>query len=115
MINAKKKGNKGENAVANWLRDNGIKAWRDNASGGGSREKGDVGNNIDLSIEVKTVKKINLQEAWKQVKHASVIHHNEPALFIHFDLMPKNKWLVVMDSDDWLYFMKKAKGIDEKV
>ena len=48
-INAKKKGNKGENNWANWLIDNGIKAWRDTQSGGGTREKADVGNDDQTS------------------------------------------------------------------
>ena len=56
MINVKKKGNKGENKFANWLVKNGIKAWKDSASGGGNNEKADIGNNLNLHFEVKTVK-----------------------------------------------------------
>lgn len=115
-INVKKKGNIGENNFANWLYDNtkdiGGKAWRDNGSGGGSREKGDINNNLDLTIEIKTVKKLNLKEAWKQVKYASVMHHNTPVLAVHFDNMPKNKWLIVQDCDDWLYTLKELKKLE---
>ena len=49
MINPKKKGNLWENRLANWLKDNGIRAWKDGASGGGNREKGDIGNNLDMN------------------------------------------------------------------
>lgn len=111
MVNVKKKGNRGENNFANWLRDNGVKAWKDGASGGGSREKGDIVNNIDCTIEVKTVKKLNLQQAWRQVEKASSIHHNEPVLAIHFDGMPKDQWLVVIHSEDWVEKIKKIHGI----
>ena len=102
MVNVKKKGNAGENHFANWLRDNGIKAWRDSASGAGTREKGDIGNNIDCTFEVKTVKRINLQQAWRQVEKSASIHHNKPVLVIHFDGMPKDEWLIVQHSEDWL-------------
>jgi len=106
MINAKKKGNKGEHELAHWLCDNGVKAFR-NSMSGGSVWKGDIANNLDLTIEVKTVKKINLQEAWRQVSHDSSIAHNSPVLAIHFDNMPKQEWLIVMHSEDWLEGLKK--------
>lgn len=67
MIGSKKKGNAGENNFSNWLNDNGIRAWKDSMSGGGTREKGDIGNGIDCTIEIKTVKKINLHEVWKKL------------------------------------------------
>lgn len=102
MPNSKKKGNAGENKFANWLIDNGIKAWKDGASGGGNREKADVGNNLNLHFEVKTVKKINLLEVWKKALHECVKTHNNPVLAIHFDNMPENEWLMVVSSDHFL-------------
>ena len=110
MINAKKKGNKGENNFANWLKDNGIKAWKDGMSGGGNREKADVGNNINANFEVKTVKAINLHKAWQQTKKCAEMTHNTPYLAIHFDGMPENSWLIVMDNWDWLEMFKKSQG-----
>ena len=113
MTNVKKKGNLWENKLANWLRDNGIKAWKDGASGGGSREKGDVGNNIDMTIESKACKNIKLMEWWKQVDKSADIHHNTPVLFIHQDGMPDNEWLVVMHSEDWMdRLIKEEKGFE---
>lgn len=105
-INAKKKGNRGEHELAHWLVENGVKAFR-NSMSGGSIWKGDVANNLDLTIEVKTVKKLNVQEAWRQVSKDASIAHNSPVLAIHFDNMPKHEWLVVIHSQDWLEMLKK--------
>lgn len=106
MINAKKKGNKGENKFANWLVKNGIKAWKDGASGGGSNEKGDVGNNLNIHFEIKTVKKIGLQEVWKKALIECQKTHNAPVLAIHFDGMPNEEWLMVLSSQHFLELIK---------
>ena len=105
-INVKKKGNLWENKLAKWLHSHGYRAWRDSASGGGSREKGDVGNDIDMTIESKASKNIKLMEWWEQVDRSASVHKNEPVLFIHQDGMPDNTWLVVMHSDDWIELIK---------
>jgi len=104
-INAKKKGNKGENAFANWLRENGIKAFRNSASGANAW-KGDIGNNLDLTIEVKTCKALNLRKAWSQVDRDASMARNSPLLAIHFDGMPEKSWLIVLHSEDWLEKIK---------
>lgn len=106
MINAKKKGNHGEHEFSHWLMDNGFKAFR-NSMSGGSVWKGDVANNLDLTIEVKTVKKINLLKAWKQVNRDASIAHNSPILAIRFDNMPPREWLIVMHSEDFVYNLKQ--------
>ena len=105
MLNAKKKGNKGEHELAHWLVENGVKAFR-NSMSGGSVWKGDIANNLDLTIECKTVKKINLQEAWYQVSRDASIAHNTPILAIHFDGMGKQQWLITMHSEDFLEYLK---------
>ncbi len=110
-MNPKKKGNRNENVFSAWLRDNGIKAFKDGASGGGSATKSDITNNIDANFECKAVKKINLQKAWQQTAKNAGMAHNTPYLAIHFDGMPPNKWLMVMDNDDWLDLLKKDGGI----
>lgn len=102
MTNAKKKGNAGENNFANWLIDNGIKAWKDGASGGGNREKADVGNNLNLHFEVKTVKKINLKEVWYKAVSECQKTHNDPVIAVHFDGMPQKEWLIVLHSNHFL-------------
>lgn len=109
-INSKKKGNKWENKLANWLADNGFKAWKDGASGGGTREKGDIGNNLDMTIESKAYKQIKLMEWWRQVDKSASIHRNQPVLFIHQDGMPDNEWLVTMHSEDWIEMLKQARS-----
>ena len=101
MPNSKKKGNAGENNFANWLRRNGIRAFKE-ASSGGHTVKGDVVNDIDYTIEVKTVKKLNLQGAFKQVTIDSSKARNRPLLAIHYDGMPKDTWYIVLHSNDWL-------------
>ena len=114
-INVKKKGNIWENKLSNWLRDHGIKAWKDGQSGGGNREKGDVGNNIDFTMESKAAKNIKLMEWWRQVAHSASLHKNRPALFIHQDGMSDNHWLVVMHSEDWIDMCKKSLSEKEVV
>lgn len=104
-MNAKKKGNKGEHAFAHFLEANGVKAFR-NSMSGGSIWKGDIANNLDLTIEVKTVKKLNLMEAWRQVDKDSSIARNTPVLVVRFDHMPANEWLVVQHSSDWVEGLK---------
>lgn len=105
MINTKKKGNRGEHAFSHFLIDNGIKAFR-NSMSGGSVWKGDIANNLDMTIEVKTVKRINLQECWRQVNRDASVAHNVPVLAIRFDNMPKDSWLMVMESSDWIEYVK---------
>lgn len=105
-INAKRKGNAGEHAFAHWLISKDVKAFR-NSMSGGSVWKGDIANDRDLTIEVKTVKKINLMEAWQQVHRDASIAHNSPILAIRFDQMPKDQWLIVMHSEDFAEYLKK--------
>jgi len=109
MINAKKKGNSGENAFANWLFSHGFKAWRNGSSGAGMY-KGDINNGMDITFEVKTVKKINLLKCYQQVCRDASIAKNSPVLAIRFDNMPKNNWLMVVNSEDWIYLMKNQKN-----
>ena len=104
-MNAKKKGNKGEHAFAHYLVSKGVKAFR-NSMSGGSIWKGDIANDLDLTIEVKTVKRINLQEAWRQVSRDASKARNSPLLAIHFDGMGKDEWLVVLHSEDWIHTIR---------
>lgn len=113
MINSKKKGNHFENVFANWLKDNGIKAFKDTMSGGGNREKGDISNNLNLHIEVKAVAGINLQKVWKKALLECEKTHNSPLIAIHFNGMPEDKFLIVIDNHDWLDLIKKPE--DEKI
>ena len=105
MTNAKKKGNHGEHEFAHFLVENGIKAFR-NSMSGGSVWKGDIANSLDMTIEVKTVKKLSLMEAWRQVNRDASIAHNQPVLAIRFDNMPKREWLIVTHSNDWVETIK---------
>jgi Holliday junction resolvase len=108
MVNAKKKGNAGENQFATFLRSHGFKAFRDSASGG-STHKSDIVNGLDYSMEVKTVKKLNLKACWRQVSRDSSIAHNSPLLAIHLDGMPENEWIIGIHSNDWIELEKTAR------
>ena len=110
MLNSKRKGDAGEHAFAKWMVDNGLKCQR-NPMSGGSIWKGDIANELNLAIEVKTVKKINLQEAWRQVARDSGLSHADPVLAIRFDNFPKDKWLMVLDSDYFLDLLTKTDGV----
>ncbi len=110
-MNAKKKGNAGEHSFAKWLMGHGFKAFR-NSMSGGSVWKGDIANDLDLTIEVKTCKKINLMECWRQVNRDASIAHNSPVLAVRFDNMPRDEWLIVMHSEDWAENLKKLSTVD---
>jgi len=90
------------------LRSHGFKAFRDSASGG-STHKSDIVNGLDYSMEVKTVKKLNLKECWRQVTRDSSIAHNSPLLAIHLDGMPENEWIIGLHSNDWVELEKTAR------
>lgn len=109
MTNAKRKGNSGEHAFARFLESHGLSAHR-NTMSGGSIWKGDIGNSFNATIEVKTVKKINLQEAWRQVAKDSAVARNMPLLAIRFDRMPEGEWLIVTHSEDWIDLLLKEKS-----
>lgn len=108
-MNTKKKGNRGEWNFAHYLRANGFSAWR-NAMSGGTVWKGDIGNNIGLSIEVKTVKKINIMQAWRQCTKDSDLGGGKPTLALHFDGMGKDEWLIVIHSEFFLDLLKAKYG-----
>lgn len=115
MTNSKKKGNAWENRLAAWLASHGFRAWKDGASGGGNREKGDVGNGLDMTIESKAAKTVLLMQWWRQVCSAASKHRNSPVLFIHQDGMGEGQWLVVMHSEDWAEMLKKSRREVERV
>lgn len=107
-MNAKKKGNAGEWSLIHWMKRHGFNSFR-NAMSGGSVWKGDVANDLDLTIEIKTVKSINLKKAWAQVSKDASVARNSPLLAIHFDQMPKDQWLMVIHSEDWINMQKDLK------
>lgn len=108
-MNSKKKGNAGEWAFAHWLTAKGLGNAYRNAMSGGTVWKGDIANSLDLTIEVKTVKKLNLLDAWQQVARDSSKARNSPLLAIRYDHMPKDEWLMVMHSEDWAELMKRGR------
>ena len=113
MIGSKKKGNAGENAWSNWLNDQGIRAWKDSMSGGGNREKSDVGNSLNHHYEVKTVKHLNVQKAWQKAVIDAGKAQNIAHLIVHYDGMPKDNWIIMLSNWDWLELIKKPQ--EEKV
>ena len=71
-----------------------------------------VNNQIYIPLipeNIKTVKKINLMEAWRQVNRDASIAHNSPLLAIRFDHMPPKEWLIVLHSNDWMELLKNQK------
>lgn len=112
MTNAKKKGNIWENKLANWLRSHGFKASKDPSSGS-HYERGDIINDMGLTIESKAGKKVMLQDWWKQVDYAAAQQRNEPCLFIHIDGMGDNEWLVVQHSEDWIEARKGNSEVEQ--
>lgn len=109
-MNVKKKGNAGENNFANWMQANGVKMYRNSSSGAGM-QKGDINNNLDMTIEVKTCKKLSVQEAWYQVNRDASTAHNMPVLAVHYDGMQKDTWLITVHSEDFIDMLKVYKKI----
>ena len=110
MTNPKKKGNYWERKFAGWLKDNGINAWRDSGSGGGTREKSDIINNININFEVKSGKQVpkKIYDFYDQSIEASTKTHTTPLVVLHRDNRPQDEFLIVMNSYDWLDLWKKA-------
>ena len=109
---AKDKGNDGELRFASFLRNHGFKAFKQ-ASSGAHIQKGDITNSLDCTIEVKTVAKINLKEAWSQVEGDASMARNQPVLAIQFDGMRPSEWLMVMHSEDWAELMKREQTVEQ--
>jgi len=108
MPNPKKKGNRGEHLFAAFLQQHGFKAYK-NSSSGGNHNKSDIHNDLDMNLEVKTCKKINLLKCWKQTDRDSSLARSTPVLAVHFDGMREMEWLMVMHSEDWMDMVKKSK------
>lgn len=113
-MNAKKKGNKGEQRFSAFLRSHGFRAFKE-ASSGAYAHKGDIVNDLNFTIEVKTVKRINLKQAWDQVDHDASMARNSPLLVIRFDGMPKDEWLCVLHSEDLVEFLKAQNNTQDVV
>lgn len=107
-MNVKKKGNEGEDDFSLFLREHGFNARRDGNSGG-RLHKSDIVNGLDYSIELKTVNKLNLQEAWRQVSRDSSLARNAPLVAVHFDEMPQKEWIICIHSNDWIELEKLAR------
>lgn len=112
-INVKKKGNRGENTFAEWLRSKGIKAYRDSASGGGNGNKSDIATDSEFGFEVKTVKALNLKKAWQQCDTCAGMNKTVPVLAVHFDGMPKDDWLMVMNNHDWIEYVQGNESVEQ--
>lgn len=112
-MNFKRKGNEGQAKFANFLQSHGFRAMSDGSRSGGGIFKGDVHNDQDICYEVKTVKAINLKKAWHQTNSDATKCRAMPVLAIHFDGMPEGSWLMVMESSDWIEYMKGTETKDQ--
>lgn len=111
MTNAKRKGNQGQIDFATFMQSHGFRCQSDGSRSGGGEWKGDVHNDLGMSIEIKTCKKINLHECWKQTDRDAQTSRTMPVLAVHFDGMPQGSWLMVTHSEDWIESLKANKGV----
>lgn len=109
-MNNKRKGNQGQSDFANFMQAHGFRCQSDGSRSGGGEWKGDIHNELGMSIEVKTCKKINLNECWKQTDRDAQTSRTMPVLAIHFDHMPQGSWLMVTHSEDWVESLKNNRG-----
>lgn len=105
-MNSKRKGNMWQARFAAWMQKHGFKCMSDGSRSGGGIWKGDIHNSLNMTIEVKAVKRINLQEVWRQVTRDASLAKNMPVVAIHFDDMPPDDYLMVMHSEDWVEHLK---------
>ena len=108
MTNSKKKGNFWENRLSDWLNNNGIKAWKDGASGGGDKEKSDIGNNLNLHLEMKAGKQVpkKIYDWFDKAVLESNKTHNIPYIIVHRDNRPVEEFLFILNGYDWLDLIK---------
>jgi len=115
------KGKELEDMVADLIVSKGLdsKARRDNASGAGTREKGDISTSAmllgkNLGIECKNHESLHLPEWWKQVEKLEVLGR-EPILICK---LPKRKptiHLVSIYLDTFLDMLVALQGKDDTV
>lgn len=115
MVNSKKKGNKGENDFANWLRNQGIDNASRNSSSGANDVKSDVINSLGINFEVKTVKSLNIHKAFEQSVNDSIMSSTIPYVVVHYDGMPKDTWYMIMYNHDWTDLIKAKLAMEGKL
>lgn len=107
-MNPKKKGNKGERDFSKWIRENLNEFCYRNSGSGAGILKSDAHNNLGINFEIKTVKALNLKEAFKQSQRDADMAHTKPYVVVHFDGMPQDSWIMCMDNGDWVELYKKS-------
>lgn len=113
MPNNKKKGNFWENRLADWLNENGIRAWKDGASGGGNREKSDIGNNLNLHLEMKAGNQVpkKIYDFYLQAESEAIRTKNTPIVVMHKDGRPKDEFMFLLNGYDFISLLTEKKEV----
>lgn len=107
-MNSKKKGNRGEREVAQYLRDCGLdNTAARNWSSGSDRNKSDIHNSLDWNLEVKRVEKLNIWKALEQVEEYSRQNHAKPSVVFRRNRTPE--WYIAIRLSDWVDLLKSKK------
>jgi len=115
------KGKELEDMVADLLVSKGLdsKARRDNASGAGTREKGDISTSAmllgkNLGIECKNHESLHLPEWWRQVEKLEVLGR-EPILICKLPKRKPNIYLVSIYLDTFMDMLVALQGKDDTI
>lgn len=105
---SKRKGASGEREVSKLLQDFGFEAKRGVQFGKGSHDNPDVKHNIpNTHIEVKRCESLSLYKAFKQALEDSK-EEDKPIVFHRRN---NERWLVIMDAEDYL----RMEGGEKKI
>jgi len=112
-INSKIIGNNAENDWATFLKNRGIDklARRDKQSGGGNKEKSDIGNSLNINFEVKAGNQVpkKLEDFYAQSLNAACKTHTIPYVILKRRFKRQDEFLVVMNGFDWADLYKRAR------
>ncbi len=112
--NSKIIGNDAEDDWADFLKSTGIDklARRDKRSGGGNKEKSDVGNGLNINFEVKAGKQVpvKIYDFMDQSENAATKTHTVPYLILKRNINREEQFFVVMNGYDWSDLYKAARA-----
>lgn len=100
---SREKGKVGEREVTNLLKENGFEARRGVQYHGGP-DSPDVIGMPGIHIEVKRVERLQVYQALAQARGDS----SDDEIPVVFHRKNREKWIVIMDADDFISMYKKA-------
>lgn len=104
-INSKQKGKRGELEVVHYLQDQGFEARRGQQFKGTEDSPDIIHNMGPYHLEVKRTEKLSIYKAMSQAK----ADKGDSEVAVVFHRRSKEKWLVVLEADDFIELVKASK------